>query len=87
MGGIGMLIVIAALIAAVVSSGFAALIAQGKGRDPGWFAVAGALFGVVGVLVAAFAEPGEQIRQRQHVQTERRRAEVAARPWMNAEGA
>jgi len=81
-----MLIVIAVLVAAV-SSGFAALIAQGKGRDPGWFAVAGALLGVVGVVVAAFAEPADRIRQRQHVQTERRRAEVAARPWMDAEGA
>jgi Na+/H+-dicarboxylate symporter len=81
-----MLIVIAVL-AAVVSSGFAALIAQGKGRDPGWFAVASALLGVVGVVVAAFAEPGDRIRQRQHAQTERRRAEIAARPWMDAEGA
>ena len=51
----------------VLCAGFAALIANAKGRSVGGFAVAGFLLGPIGLLWAAFANPhmsrAEQRRQ------------------------
>lgn len=46
-----------------LSAGLAALIAIGRGREPGWFAVGGLLLGVVGILIAAFAAHGDDLEQ------------------------
>lgn len=47
----------------VLCGGFAALIAIGRGREPGWFAVGGLLLGVFGLLITAFAAHGDDLEQ------------------------
>jgi hypothetical protein len=54
---LGPVIGVVIVIASVLCAGFAALIAQGQGQEPGWFAVAGLLLGPIGLLAAAFATP------------------------------
>jgi hypothetical protein len=58
------MIVVGIVIVAALCSGFSALIAQGKGRDPGGFAVAGLLLGVIGLLIAAFAADAATLEKR-----------------------
>lgn len=47
----------------VLCAGFAALIANSKGRSVGGFALAGLLLGVIGLLWAAFAHPAGYVRR------------------------
>lgn len=47
----------------VLCAGVAALIAQGKGRSIGGFAMAGLFLGLVGVIWAACAASGERIQE------------------------
>lgn len=53
----------ALVIVWVLCGGFAALIAHNKGRSVGWFAVAGLLLGVIGLVWAAFARPADGRRR------------------------
>lgn len=68
------------IIVAVICAGFSALIALGKGRDPGPFAVAGLLVGVIGLLWAAFAQDSATIAKRrpQALRGQRRPAHMDA---------
>jgi len=51
------------VLISTLSAGLAALIADRRGREPGWFAVGGLLLGVIGILIAAFAATGDTIEQ------------------------
>ena len=69
-----MLLVLVAILC-VLCAGVAAVIAQGKGRSVGGFAIAGLLLGVLGVIWAAAAQSGEErerLRRLRHRETPRR---------------
>lgn len=51
------------VLVATLSTGLAALIADRRGREPGWYAVGGLLLGVIGILIAAFAAHGDDLEQ------------------------
>jgi hypothetical protein len=51
----------------VICGGFAAVLAQQKGRSAAGFALLGLLLGFIGLLCAACAKPAEQLRQRNAV--------------------
>lgn len=70
----------------VVCAGFAALIAQNQRRPPGWYAVAGLLLGPIGLLIAAFATPGDVLQRQQAAKAEAVKARKASMPWADADG-
>jgi threonine dehydrogenase-like Zn-dependent dehydrogenase len=64
----------AIVFVSILCAGFSALIAYRKGRSAGWFAVAGFVLGIIGLLWAAFARSAtqkEEIR-RQRIERSRR---------------
>jgi hypothetical protein len=63
-----------------VDAGFAALLADRRGRSAGWFAVAGFVLGPIGLIWAAFALPAGEMSR-----AERRRADEIKQAHANAE--
>ena len=76
----------AAVMVGTLSAGLAALLADQRNREPGWFAVGGLLLGPIGILIAAFAATGDSLEQNRLDTIEAAKARSRAVPWTDADG-